>query len=75
MMSTPERPHSRFRDVYAVVSIDFPVDADSPENLISVIRVFTAKKDTERDTARLNALNADKGGRYHTCVTRMHAVQ
>lgn len=71
---TMERQHSRYRHVYAVVRIDFPVDADQPENSVSVVKVFASKEAAERDTARLNAVNADKCCAYHTYVTRMPLI-
>jgi hypothetical protein len=74
-MPTTEKQHSKYRHVYAVVRIDFPVDADQPENSFSVVKVFASKESAERDTERLSLINAGKRCSYHTYVSRMPAIQ
>lgn len=74
-MVIAERKHSKYRHVYAVVRIDFPVSLDQPENSVSVVKVFASKEAAEHDAERLNTVNADKRCAYHTYLTRMPVIQ
>lgn len=66
-----EKPHSKFRHVYAIVRIDFPIDPSSPENCFSVTKVLSTKVIAEREVARLREVNRDKRCVYELCTTRM----
>lgn len=70
-----ERKHSKYRHMYAVVRIDFPVNVNQPENSFSVVKVFVSKEAAENEAERLNTVNADKRCAYHTYVTRMPVIQ
>jgi hypothetical protein len=63
--------HSEFRHLYAVLRIDFPVNADNPENSIAVVKVFSSKFSAEQEVSRLNKLNAGEGCRYILNITRL----
>jgi len=66
-----ETPHSKFRHLYAVVGIDFPVNQDNPENNISVVKVFSSKLSAEQEVTRLNHVNSGKRCRYVLNITRL----
>jgi hypothetical protein len=70
-MGISETPHSKFRHLYAIVRIDLPVNADSPENSIAVVKVFSSKLAAEQEVSRLNRLNSGKECRYVMNVTRL----
>ena len=63
--------HSRYPHVYAIVRIDAPVDEANPENSVAVVKVLDSKQSAEKETARLNKINAGKNCVYSMCVTRM----
>jgi len=71
LMNQSEKPHSKFRHVYAVLRIDLPVSHENPENNISVVKVFYSKMTAEQEVDRLNKVNAGKGCRYVLQVTRL----
>ena len=64
-------PHSKFRHVYAVVRIDFPVSVTEPKNSVTVVKVLTSSVLAENEVTRLNKLNAEKGCIYFSHVTRL----
>ena len=70
-MPTAEKRHSKYRHVYAVVRIDFPVNVEEPSHSFSVVKVFGSKETAEHESERLNFVNADKRCAYHVYVTRM----
>lgn len=70
-MSESEKPNSKFRHLYAVLRIDLPVCRESPENSISVVKVFHSKLSAEQEVDRLNRVNSDKGCRYVSQTTRL----
>ncbi len=70
-MGKSETTHSKFRHLYAVLRIDLPVNADSPENSIAVVKVFSSKFAAEQEVSRLNKLNSGKGCRYVLNITRL----
>ncbi len=57
-MGKSETTHSKFRHLYAVLRIDLPVNADSLENSIAVVKVFSSKFAAEQEVSRLNKLNS-----------------
>ena len=61
----------RYRHAYAIVRIDAPVSETSPENNISVVKVFVSERDAEKEVARLNEVNADKSCVYTLQTTRL----
>ena len=65
------KPNLRYRHVYAVVRIDAPLSETSPENNISVVKVFASEPDAEKEVARLNEVNADKSCVYTLQTTRL----
>ena len=65
------RPNLRYRHVYAVVRIDAPLSEPSPENNISVVKVFVSEPDAEKEVARLSEVNADKSCVYTLQTTRL----
>ena len=70
-MVTSNKPHSKFSHVYALVRIDAPLSADSPENSISVVKVLRSEEAAEKEALRLRDLNKGKGCAYHVYVTRL----
>src|ERR1700733_6344096 len=56
-----EKPHSKFRHLYAVLRIDLPVSRENPENSISVIKVFHSMMSAEQEVDRLNKVNSERG--------------
>jgi len=70
-MRQGEKPHSKFRHVYAILRIDLPVSHESPENSISVVKVFYSKMTADQEVDRLNKVNSEKGCRYVLQVTRL----
>ena len=70
-MGKSETTHSKFRHLYAVLRIDLPVNADSPENSIAVVKVFSSRFAAEQEVSRLNKLNSGKGCRYVLNITRL----
>ena len=65
------KPNLRYRHAYAIVRIDAPVSETSPENNISVVKVFVSEPDAEKEVARLNEVNADKSCVYTLQTTRL----
>ena len=57
--------------MYAVVRIDMPVNQDTPENNVSVVKVFSLKMAAEREVLRLNKINSGKGCKYVLQTTRL----
>jgi len=70
-----EKKHSKYRHVYAVARIEFPVNLKEPEKSFSVLKVFTSQEAAEQDAERLNTVNADKDCAYHTYLARMVMIQ
>jgi len=70
-MSEDEKPNARFRHMYAIVRIDLPVSQETPENSISVVKVFSSKSAAEQEILRLNRINGEKGCRYVLQTTRL----
>jgi hypothetical protein len=70
-MIESEKPHSKFRHVYAVLRIDQPVSCEAPENSIRVVKVFSSKMTAELEVDRLNKVNSGKDCRYVLQVTRL----
>ncbi len=70
-MNDAEKQNSRFQHVYAVVRIDFPLDVDSPENTIAVVKVHSSKSDAESEVSRLKEINQKKGCNYILYTTRL----
>lgn len=70
-MRNREKPHSKFRHVYAVVRIDVPIDVEYPENSISVVKVLSSQTAAQQEILRLNGINSDKGCRYMLQTTRL----
>lgn len=70
-MPSINQPHSKYRHVYAVVRIDVPIYEAQPESSFSVVKVFSSEEGAEKETARLNKINADKGCKYFTFITRI----
>jgi len=70
-MAGINKPHSRFKHVYAVVRIDLPPDESTPENSVTVIKVFSSETAAKREVSRLNKLNQEKGCKYVMNITRM----
>ena len=66
-----DTPHSRFRHAYAIVRIDPPVSETDPGNNISVVKVLISETDAEKELARLNHINANKGCVYLLTPTRL----
>jgi hypothetical protein len=66
-----DAPHSKFKHLYAVVRIDFPVNPDDPENNISVVKVFSSKLSAQQEVTRLNHVNSGKRCRYVLNITRL----
>ena len=65
------KQNARFDHVHAVVRVDCPIDNDTPENSIMVVKVFTSEAEAEAEVERLNQLNDDKNCRYFRQITRM----
>ena len=70
-MSHEEKPHSKFRHVYAIVRFDLPPNAENPENTVSVVKVFSSRTHAEHEIVRLNGVNASKACRYVLQVTKL----
>ena len=70
-MSQSDKPHSKFRHLYAVVRVDIPFSHEHPEDSISVVKVFHSEASAEREMDRLNKVNSQKGCRYLVKVTRL----
>ena len=66
-----DRPHSKFKHVYAVVRIDTPVSTTDPENSFAVVKVLSSKTDADAEVNRLNSVNATKRCLYVSRITRM----
>jgi hypothetical protein len=65
-----DRPNSRFRHVYAIVSIDSPLNLDEPENSVAVVKVLASRKTADVEAMRLNEINGDKGCSYVVRTSR-----
>ncbi len=70
-MPASEKPHSRFRHVYAIVRIDLPVSEEHPENSVSVVKVLSSQVAAQQETLRLNTINSGKACRYVLQTTRL----
>lgn len=65
-------PSLRYEHVYAVVRADtFQPDDVPQEERITVKKIVLSQENAEREVARLNALNIDKGVIYFWQMTRM----
>jgi hypothetical protein len=71
LMNQSEKPHSKFRHLYAVLRIDMPVSLENPENSIAVVKVFHSKMSAEQEVDRLNKVNSERGCRYVLQATRL----
>jgi len=49
-----DKPHSKFRHVYAVVRIDIPFNENCPGNSMSVVKVTRSKETAETEVSRMN---------------------
>jgi hypothetical protein len=70
-MKSTNKPHSQFRHVYPVVRIDLPLDQETPESSIAVVKVFTSQEAAQLESTRLNELNKDKACKYISCISRL----
>ena len=66
-----DKPHSKFRHVYAIVRIDTPFDEKYPSNTLAIVKVLTSKSVAEAEVSRLNQVNADKSCLYVACTSRL----
>jgi hypothetical protein len=66
-----DKPHSKFKHVYAIVRFDFPVNQDDPENSVMVVKGLLSKGVAEQQVSRLNKLNPAKQCRYELQTTRL----
>ena len=65
------KPHSKLKHAYAIVRIDPPLSEADPEDHVSVVKVFISETDAEKEVARLNDVNSDKGCVYVLQITRL----
>lgn len=70
-MVVRDKPHAKYPHGYAIVRIDRVVAENQLEDSVTVVKVFSSKMAAEKDAARLNGINAEKGCRYFVYVTRM----
>jgi hypothetical protein len=40
---TINKPHSKFKHVFAILSFDFPIDPESPASAVTVVKCFHLK--------------------------------
>jgi hypothetical protein len=69
-----DKPNARFKHLYAIVRIDFPVNSDHPESSVMVVKVLPSRESAEIETARLNRINAGKNCTYSMQITRMPII-
>jgi len=70
-MVVRDKQHAKYPHGYAIVRIDRVVSENQPEDSVAVVKVFSSRIAAEKDAARLNGVNAEKGCRYFVYVTRM----
>jgi hypothetical protein len=70
-MTSTNKPNKKFRHVYAVVRVDFPIYEGQPEASFTVVKVYSSEETAEKETSRLSKINADKKCKYFTRITRM----
>lgn len=70
-MTSRNSPNSKYRHVYAVVRMDLPIFEGQPEASFSDVKVYSSEESAEKETSRLNKINADKRCEYFTRITRM----
>jgi len=64
------KTHSKHMHVYAVVSFDFPVNPEHPENTTSIVKVFSSQQSAKQEVRRWSKVNAVKRCPYHVWTTR-----
>ena len=64
------QPNRKYKHLYTVVRIDLPVDAEFPENSLSIVKAFSAKETAEKEAERLSGVNKGKSSRYCMKITR-----
>ena len=65
------KPHAKYPHGYAVVRIDLPVSQSNPEDSFAVLKVFSSAVFAEKESIRLNKVNAQKGCKYIVLVTHL----
>jgi len=68
-----DKPHSKWRHVYALVRFDYPVDSENPENSVAIVEVLTSKAAAEQEAGRLKRIN--DGCDYAVYTTRLISIQ
>jgi len=63
--------NSRFSHLFPIVRVDMPIDSVNPENSVAVVQAYESEEHAIVEAERLNVLNADKGCRYFTCISRL----
>ena len=64
---TPDKPHSKFAHVYAIVRFDLN---SSRANAATVVKVMSSQDLAEQEAARLNKVNSDKDCAYEVQTAR-----
>ena len=67
MQGVPDKPHSKYPHVYAIVRFDLDMTG---ENGATVVKVIQSKEHAEQEATRLNELNKGK-----LCVYRMQTAR
>lgn len=61
------RPHSRYKQVYAIVRWD--PEMPEPEHQVAVPKVYPTEEAAEIEADRLNTVNAGKGVQYRVYLS------
>jgi hypothetical protein len=69
-LQAPDKPHSKFSHVYAIVRFDLN---SSGTNGATVVKVMSSRDLAEQETARLNNVNAEKHCIYEVQTSRFIA--
>lgn len=70
-MRKTDRPHSRFKHVYAVVRIDLPVNQVTPEDSVAVVKIMCSQGAAQQEVVRLSEVNRGKACRYFVQTSRL----
>jgi hypothetical protein len=65
-----DQEHSKYLHLFALVRYEMPVDGESIQNSVSVVKVFSDRELAGREAERLRAINGPAKCLYEVQVTR-----
>jgi len=65
-----DQPNAKFEHLFAVVRFDAPANMENWRDAVSILKVYSQRKEAEAEVARLSSINDRSKCDYEILITR-----